>query len=65
MNTALIYIVGFLGAVITAVILHMLAQDEFDISQESIVVGSLAFAGILSLVCAVGALVGAMVRTTK
>jgi hypothetical protein len=57
MNKALAYVAGLIGAVLTAVILHVLAQREFNISQESIVLGSLAFAGILSMAFAVGALV--------
>ena len=40
MNKALVYVVGFLGAVFAAIILQVLAQDEFGISQESIVVDS-------------------------
>ena len=33
MNKALVYVVGFLGAVFAAIILQVLAQDEFGISQ--------------------------------
>jgi len=58
MNKGLVYVVGFLGAVITAVILHALAQDEFGISSQSIVVDSLASAGIISVACAVSHFLG-------
>jgi len=42
----------------TAVILHALAQDEFGISSQSIVVDSLASAGIISVACAVSHFLG-------
>jgi hypothetical protein len=56
MKKGLVYVVGFLCAVIASVILHRLAQDQFGLSQESIVVGSLGSAGILSMACVVGTL---------
>jgi hypothetical protein len=65
MNKPLVYVAAFFGAVLAAVVLQVLVQDEFGISQESIVVGSLATAGILSLSCAGGALVITLVRARK
>ena len=56
MNKATVYVIGVLTAVFVAVVLQVLAQDELGISQQPIVVGSLASAGILSLACAVGSL---------
>jgi hypothetical protein len=40
MNKALLYVVGFIGVTAAAVVLYVLAQDVFDISQRSIAVGS-------------------------
>ena len=57
MNKILVYVAGFLGAVFAAGVLHVLAQDELGISQQSIVFNSLSSAGILSAACVVGTLV--------
>ena len=57
MNKILVYVAGFLGAVFAAGVLHVLAQDELGISQQSIVFNSLSSAGILSVACVVGMLV--------
>jgi hypothetical protein len=65
MNKALRYALGILGAVFAAVILEVLMHDEFNIAQNAIVLGSLASAGMLSLLCAASALISAMVRARK
>jgi hypothetical protein len=53
MNKPVIYIGGFLGAAVAAIILLVIGQDVLDMSAEPIVIGSLASAGLLSLACAV------------
>jgi hypothetical protein len=57
MTKALVYVGGFLGAVLAAVILLVLGQDVFNLSSEAIVDNSLASAGILSAACVVGTLI--------
>ena len=47
-----------LGIIGYLVILLVVGQDVFNISSESVAVGSLASTGILSFGCAVSALVG-------
>jgi len=56
MSKALVYVGGFLGAVIVALILYVFVRDGLGIPRRSIVVDALASAGVLGLVCAVGAL---------
>lgn len=55
MNRRALCVVEPLGAIIAAFLLVVLVHDELGISRHSIVVNSLALAGILGLVCAVGA----------
>ena len=54
MNKPLIYIVGFLGAVVMAVMLGILMEYDFGISPGSIAQDSLASAGMLGLICLAG-----------
>ena len=56
MNRALVYLVGFIGAAFTAVVLLVLGQNVFDVSSESIVDNSLASADLLCIACAFGVL---------
>jgi integral membrane sensor domain MASE1 len=53
----LIYVGGFLSAIVAAVILLVMGQDVFNLSSEAIVDNSLASAGILSAACVVGTLI--------
>ena len=59
MNKALVYVVGFIGAVGAALILYVLVRDGLGVSRHSIVVDALAFAGVLCMACAAGALMKA------
>jgi hypothetical protein len=43
------YVLGLVGAVVVAFILFLLTQDMFGFSEESVVINSLATAGMLSL----------------
>ena len=54
MNKPLMYIVGFVGAVVIAVMLGILMEDDFGISPGSIAEDSLASAGMLGLICLAG-----------
>lgn len=56
MTKALVFVAGFLGAVLAAAVLLMLGQDVFGLSSELIVTNSLASAGILSAACVFGTL---------
>ena len=57
MTKGLLYAGGFWGAVIVALILYVFVRDGLEIPRRSIVVGALASACVLSLVCAVRELV--------
>ena len=56
MTKALVFVAGFLGAVLAAVILLVLGQDMLGFSSELIARNSLACAGILGMACVVGTL---------
>ena len=65
MNERHDYVVGVSAALVVALLLSAIAQDGLGIAREAIVVGCLAFAGILGLACVVGALVKTLVRAIK
>jgi hypothetical protein len=55
MYLAIRYSARFLGATATALVLYVLVHDGLGIAQHSIGINALGLAGLLSLVCALGA----------
>jgi hypothetical protein len=60
MNKPLVCLMGILTAVIVALILSVFAQDVLDIPERTVVIGSLASAGMICLAFVSVALRGRM-----